>query len=166
MDTNNINSSYIEKMIEHIFLSEILKESWVKFNIKINVLRPEVDDSGYDLILECQGISQYIQLKSTINEKTIIPTVNSKLFKKKEFAVILIKVNKEEMIFKEYYYYADKNISVENLKSATKNKANTDGVKKERPNTKKIPRSKFVKLNSIPELLEKSFPDIQKNSSK
>lgn len=160
MNANSTDSSYIEKMIEHIFLSEILKVSWVQFKIKINILRPEVDDSGYDLVLECQGKTQYIQLKS-LNEKTKKPTVNSKLFDKKEFAVILIDVDKEKMSFREYYYYADRNISVANLKSAKHKKANSKGIKNERANIKEIPRSSFVKLNSIAELLEILFPDIK-----
>ncbi len=59
MNSYSIDSSYIEKMIEHIFLSKILRVSWALSKKKINVLRPEVDDSGYDLVLECQGVTRY-----------------------------------------------------------------------------------------------------------
>lgn len=165
MDTNSKDSSYIEKMIEHIFLSEILTKAWVKYKKKISIIRPEIDDSGYDLILECEGIMSFIQLK-TSNEKIKPQKVNEKLFKKKEFAVILIIVDKEKMMLENYYYFADKNISVVNLKPAKHTKANSKGIKTERPNIKEIPRSGFVKLNSIQELLEKLFPDIKKSSSK
>lgn len=164
MNSYSIDSSYIEKIIEHIFLSEILTIAWKMSKKKINVIRPEVDNSGYDLILECNGIMKFIQLKSS-SENIKKQNINSKLFEKKEFAVILAIVDKEEMNIKEYYYYADKNIVVTKLKSAKHNKANSKGVKTERPNIKEIPNSGFVKLNSIMELLEKLFPDIKENNS-
>jgi hypothetical protein len=44
------NSSYREKLIEHLFVAELLKLSWLHHRCAIEVAKPEVDNSGYDLI--------------------------------------------------------------------------------------------------------------------
>ena len=57
-------SLFREKMFEHAFLSEILQAAWLRRQI-VNVLRYDVDNAGCDLILECEGVSRHIQLKSS-----------------------------------------------------------------------------------------------------
>src|SRR5260370_21808431 len=43
-------SSFREKLFEHIFVSELLQEAWTKHRQMIDVLRSEVDNAGYDLV--------------------------------------------------------------------------------------------------------------------
>ena len=45
-------SSFREKLIEHLFIWELLKLSWKKGNCEIEISKPEVDNSGYDLLAE------------------------------------------------------------------------------------------------------------------
>ena len=60
------HSSYREKLLEHLFLAELLQVGWFKNpQRRVAVVRPEVDDSGYDLLLECSGVRRYVHLKST-----------------------------------------------------------------------------------------------------
>ncbi|MCA1706608.1 MAG: hypothetical protein LC808_26435 [Actinobacteria bacterium] len=42
-------SRTVEKLMEHIFLSEILQECWFHRRQVVEVLRAEVDAAGYDL---------------------------------------------------------------------------------------------------------------------
>lgn len=55
-------SSFREKMLEHIFISEVLQEAWLKYGRTIEVLRSGVDSSGYDLVLEYNSIVRHVQL--------------------------------------------------------------------------------------------------------
>ena len=90
------HSSYRERLLEHLFLAELLQVGWFRGpERRVDVVRPEVDDSGYDLLLECGGLRRYVQLKS--NKKASAPTVNVKLASKEGgcVVIILVKVPKE-----------------------------------------------------------------------
>ena len=52
-------------MAEHVFIVELLQEAWFGFGKTVEVLRPEVDNGGYDLALECNGIIRHCQLKNS-----------------------------------------------------------------------------------------------------
>lgn len=73
-------SKTVEKLTEHIFLAEVLQECWFRRRKPVEVLRSEVDASGYDLVLEVDGTIRHVQLKaSRMGAKTIRQTINSKL---------------------------------------------------------------------------------------
>ena len=79
-----LESSFREKMLEHIFLSKLLQEVWRRRNTidiaTAAILRTEVDNVGYDLLFECETVSRYIQLKSSrYNSKKRTQTVNAKI---------------------------------------------------------------------------------------
>src|SRR6267154_2513024 len=58
-------SSARENLIEHVFLGELLRGLWRKNVRDLEVLRPEVDNGGYDLALEFRGLIRHMQLKSS-----------------------------------------------------------------------------------------------------
>lgn len=71
-------SSFREKMLEHVFISEVLQETWLRHGRTIEVLRSEVDSSGYDLVLEYNGIVRHVQLKgSRADSATALQKVNT-----------------------------------------------------------------------------------------
>lgn len=63
-------SSFREKLLEHVFVSELLQEAWLGRRQTMEVLRSEVDAAGYDLVLECGGTIRYVQLKGSRAEVT------------------------------------------------------------------------------------------------
>lgn len=65
IDPNTYQSSYREKLIEHLFVGELLRFAWLEKQAELEVARPEVDRSGYDVILEAGGIVRHVQLKSS-----------------------------------------------------------------------------------------------------
>ena len=65
MDKNFLKSSYREKLIEHLFIGEILKLSWASDQCSIEVSKPEVDNQGYDLIIENNSFLRHVQLKTS-----------------------------------------------------------------------------------------------------
>ncbi|MEC5211274.1 hypothetical protein RCH20_002357 [Psychrobacter sp. PL15] len=58
-------SSFREQLIEHLFISEMLKLSWKKGDCQLEVMKPEVDSAGCDIVLEHSNIIRHIQLKSS-----------------------------------------------------------------------------------------------------
>jgi hypothetical protein len=79
------NSSLREKIIEHLFVGELLRTLWQRGARRVELLRAEVDAGGYDLVLECNGIIRHIQLKSsyrgTKSERPNIRVVSKSDFK-------------------------------------------------------------------------------------
>ena len=45
-------SSFREKLIENLFIWELLKLYWKKGNCEIEIAKQEVDNTGYDLLAE------------------------------------------------------------------------------------------------------------------
>jgi hypothetical protein len=58
-------SHYVEKLMEHVFLGELLQECWFHRQRVVEVTRAEVDAAGYDVILEADGVIRHVQLKAT-----------------------------------------------------------------------------------------------------
>jgi hypothetical protein len=80
MSKHSEHSSYREKLIEHLFIAELLKLSWQKGDCQLEVAKPEIDYSGYDLIIEANRIVRHVQLKAAyIGGKTSRQKVHTKL---------------------------------------------------------------------------------------
>ena len=58
------HSSYRERLIEHLFVGEVLRTLWLSGISEVEVLKSEVDGEGYDLVLECRSVVRHIQLKA------------------------------------------------------------------------------------------------------
>jgi len=90
------HSTYREKLIEHIFISQLLQAAWLSRRMMIDVLRSEIDASGYDLVLECEGVVRHVQLKSSRwNSTTDSYDINTKLAKKPAGCAVLILVRED-----------------------------------------------------------------------
>lgn len=55
------HSSFREKLIEHLFIRELLKLSWLQGDCSLEVAKPEVDNRGYDIVVERDGVVRHIQ---------------------------------------------------------------------------------------------------------
>ena len=54
-------------LIEHLFVGELLREAWRNEVAFVEVLKPQVDDAGYDLVLEAKGTARHLQLKASFH---------------------------------------------------------------------------------------------------
>ena len=68
MAVHSEHSSNREKLLEHLFIGEVLRCLWRKGIATAEFLRPEVDSGGYDLVIDCNSILRHIQLKSSHRE--------------------------------------------------------------------------------------------------
>lgn len=157
-------STFFEQMIEHVFISEILQEAWFRHGKIIEVLRSEIDASGYDIVLACNGFTRYIQLKtSKPNSKISSQKINIALSEKPSGCVIWIlreepkKECAEQRMELSYLFFGDKTgkplASLEHFRVGKHTKANSKGLKSERQSIRVIPKSNFVKVPDTKELL-------------
>jgi hypothetical protein len=52
--------------MEHVFISELLQHRWFIDQDRVEVIRPEVDADGFDLVLEANKHVRHVQLKSRV----------------------------------------------------------------------------------------------------
>ena len=168
--TNNqsdyLESSFREKMLEHIFLAEILQGVWLcrdktdKRNT-VEMLKPEVDSAGYDLVLEYGGVRRYIQLKSSKSDsKKRTQTVNSRLANKAGGCIVWLFYEETEEGVKLRYWFYGGHPSMRPIlgnKLGKRTTANARGVKPRRLNTCVINKTDFKELCGVDELIYKLF---------
>lgn len=159
---HNEHSSYREKLIEHLFIGELLKLSWQKYDCGLEVAKPEVDNSGYDVLAECFGIVRHIQLKAShIASSTASQKVHVKLADKPSGCMVWIIFDEDLLTFKHFLFYGDSAgepfPSIDTLKVAKHTKGNKDGIKAERPSIRVIKKGQFKVIPTMDELYNLLF---------
>ncbi|HEY0016643.1 MAG TPA: hypothetical protein VGC13_10005 [Longimicrobium sp.] len=82
-DEHSLHSSYREALLEHLLAGEIMRSLWLSGVHRMEVLKPQVDDGGYDLLMEANGIVRHIQLKASHRfSSTAQVSVNLRLLEK------------------------------------------------------------------------------------
>ena len=162
MTQHTENSSYREKLVEHLFVAELLKFAWLHHDCSLEVAKPEVDNSGYDLIVEAKGVVRHIQLKTSIvGGKTAVQKIHTKLAEKASGCVVWIYVDEGTLSLGPFLYFgaeAGKPLpSLADRKVAKHTKGNKDGVKAQRPNVRVIPKGIFTPIESIENLYGRLF---------
>ena len=156
------NSSYRERLLEHLFIGELLKISWVSGNCELEVSKPEVDRSGYDVIVEANGIIRHMQLKTSfIGSSTKSQKIHVSLGNKPSGCVVLIHFDKDSLRLGPYLFFGgnpgEPLPSLANHKVAKHTKGNSQGLKAERPNIRTVPNSSFIKIGNIEQLYVQLF---------
>ena len=162
MSKHNEHSSYREKLIEHLFIGELLKLSWLKHDCGLEVAKPEVDNSGYDVLVECYGIVRHIQLKTShLGSSTSQQKIHIKLADKPSGCMVWIIFNEDTLKFDHFLFYGDKAGEplpcLDDLKVAKHTKGNSDGIKAERPNIRVINKGQFLTVRTVEELFNLLF---------
>ena len=164
--TDYQESSFREKMLEYLFLTELLQEAWLKRGrTTIDVLRPDVDRAGYDLVLKSGSVTRPVQLKSSrLGATTNRQTVNVKLANEPGGCIIWLFFNEvddggEERIELSYLFYGGGPQDRPNLgnRSGKHVKANAQGIKTDRPNTRQINKNSFEEVKGVSQLFDKLF---------
>lgn len=160
-----LKSSFYEQLVEHVFISEVLQEAWFRFGKTVEVLRSEVDASGYDVVFDCNGCLRHVQLKtSKIGGKTARQKVNVALSEKPSGCVVWIFRNEDQVAHRmclQYLFFGGEAgqplPSLDGLQVGKHTKGNKDGVKAERQAIRVLPKRRFEKIDSITELVNRLF---------
>jgi hypothetical protein len=159
-----LKSTFIEQLVEHVFISEVLQEVWYSFGKTVEVLRSEVDASGYDVVFECNDILRHVQLKTSMpNAKVAGQKVNLALAEKPSGCVVWIKRHEDDESRRmklSYLFFGGKpreRLSLAGFKVAKHAKANARGIKTERPAIRVVPKSQFEEILTTEKLVEQLF---------
>ena len=136
-----LKSNFFEQLVEHAFISELLQEAWFRYGKTVEVLRSEIDTSGYDLLLECNGVIRHVELKTSGTEaRRSFQNINMVLAQKPSGCVIWIvreENETENRVNLKYLFFGNAPgeplSSLETFKIAKHTKGNAKGFKKERP---------------------------------
>ena len=162
MDQHYLKSSFREKLIEHLFIGELLKHSWFEDGCSLEFAKPEVDNQGYDLIAEQNGIIRHIQLKTShLKARTAKQKVHIALSSKPSGCVIWVFFNEQSMEVGPFLFFGSSAglplPSLDGFNVAKQTKANAEGIKTERPEIREIPKGQFRKYETVQEIYELLF---------
>lgn len=162
MEEHYLNSSFREKLIEHLFVGELLKLAWQSKNYSLEVSKPEVDNSGYDLILEAKGVLRHVQLKSTfIGGKTSRQNVHISLSKKQSGCVVWVYFDESTLNLGPFLLFGgnpgEPLPDISAMKTARHTKGDAGGYKAERPNIRTVNKGSFKSYDSVESLFQALF---------
>jgi hypothetical protein len=162
MNKHSEHSSYREKLIEHLFIGELLKISWKDGDCQLEVGKPEVDNAGYDVIIENNHAIRHTQLKASyVGSKTSRQKIHVKLAEKASGCVVWIYFDDETLDLGPFYFFGGEPgqplPSVSDLKVARHTKGDQHGYKANRPNIRELNKSEFRKCDSLREIYETLF---------
>jgi len=160
-----LKSTFYEQLAEHVFISELLQEAWFRFNAVIDVSHSEIDASGYDLLLECNGIIRHVQLKtSDVTARASKQKVHISLAAKPSGCVVWILRNHDPRTNRlnlNYLFFGNEPgkplVISGQFKVAKHTKADSRGIKKERQNLREVPKSRFQRVSDTNHLLRLLF---------
>jgi hypothetical protein len=157
MSQHFLQSRYREKLIEHLFVGELLRHSWRNHGCSLEIARPEVDNGGYDLVDEEHDVLRHIQLKAArLGAKVATQKVHVGLGNKPSGCVVWIFFDEETLSLGPFLFFGGRAgepiPDLSELKVAKHTKGNAAGVKAERPNIREVPRRRFQKYDSVEEI--------------
>jgi hypothetical protein len=158
-------SSLREQILEHIFISEVLKAMWRMGYRDMEVLRSEVDNAGYDLVLAHRGIIRHVQLKASyVDARTAHQTVHMALAEKPGGCVIWLRFDPETLALGPFLWFGGRPgeplPDIGSMPVARHAKGDAKGVKKERPNLRRVSRASFSQFDTMKQLIVELFgPD-------
>lgn len=160
-ESHSAHSSTREKVLEHLFVGELLRCLWCKGTRDIEVLRSEVDKGGYDLVLEANGVLRHVQLKSSHRAaRTREVGVNTALARKPSGCVIWVQFDPATMELGPFLWFGGgpgSPLPPLGDRVGRHTRGDREGRKAERPDIRLLPRSRFATLPTIDEVVGELF---------
>jgi hypothetical protein len=149
-------------LLEHLFAGEVMRHTWLSGSRRMEVLKPQVDDGGYDLVLEARNIVRHVQLKATFKgSRSRGWAVNVALSTKPSGCVVGLLFDEVTLQLGPFLWFGGtpgKPLpDLSQFKVAKHTKGNAHGLKAPRPGLRVVPRSAFVPIATIGELSECLF---------
>jgi len=146
-----------ENLIEHVFLGELLRGLWRKNVRDLEVLRPEVDNGGYDLALEFRGLTRHVQLKSSYRgARRAEVTASVKLLERPSACILWLFFDPETLSLGPFLWFGGapgEKMPALGETVARHTKPNAMLKKADRPAHRIIAKSRFASLDSIDDVI-------------
>lgn len=159
---HSLLSSYREALLEHLFAGEIMRHAWLSGLRRMEVLKPQVDGGGYDLVLESKSVVRHVQLKATFRTSTVRRfTIHTGLSRKPSGCVICMHFDQETLELGPFFWLGgapgEQLPDLSRFPVARHTKGDSKGVKNPRPNLRVVPRSAFERVDDVALLAAKLF---------
>lgn len=155
-----------EKLLETVFLADLLQHCWFDRAEVVDVMHSSVDAFGYDLALECGDVLRHVQLKSRRPESTTRDVkVNIELARRPSGCVIWLEWSQDMQsngrVHLDYWWFGgEPGQPIPDLgdRIARHSKGDATGKKKERPNIRLVGKKRFDLLEGgVEELAVRLF---------
>jgi hypothetical protein len=93
-DRHFTHSTFRERIVEHVFVGDVLRTLWRLGVSDVDILRSEFDAHGYDLVMSRGSIVRHVQLKTQAAGKV---SVSRALAEKPSGCVVWIGLNKDTL---------------------------------------------------------------------
>jgi hypothetical protein len=149
-------------LLEHLFTGEVMRHVWLSGVKRLEILKPQIDDGGYDLVLEANAVVRHIQLKATFRGSKVARfNVNSGLALKPSGCVVVLLFEPSTLKLGPFLWFGaapgEPLLPLKAYPIAKHTKGNAEGVKLPRPNVRVLPRAAFESIATLPMLAERLF---------
>lgn len=155
------NSTLREKVLEHVFLSDLAKALLLRMRVPLEVLRSEFDAHGYDVVIEAAGVVRHVQLKATRRGgKRASVDVSRSLAKKPGGCVVWFAIDEATLEIGPFWWLggaAGDPLPALMGKSTRHSRGNSAGEKAERSGLVEVAKGGFAPVATIEELVEQMF---------
>lgn len=159
--THFLDSGLREKVIEHLFVGDLLCCLWHQGVRDIEVLRAEVDKAGYDLVLEANGIMRHVQFKASYRgAKTARVGIHTDLARKPGGCVIWIWFDPDSMELGPFLWFGGepgKPLPPLGDRVGKHTRGDSTGNKAERANIRMIGKGQFSALSTMDSVAQALF---------
>jgi hypothetical protein len=159
-DRHFTHSTLRERIVEHVFIGDVLRALWRRSVIDVEILRPEFDAHGYDVVMSRGAIVRHVQLKTQAAGKI---SVGYALAEKPSGCVIRICLNKDTLALGPFMWFGGApgeplpDISLYPHPRRTTH--NAMGMRPARKNHHQLPPSAFTRLQTLDEVIVRLFGD-------
>ncbi len=159
--SDSAHSSFRETVLEHRILGELLRRLWLT-GTHAELLRPSVDDAGYDAVIVANGVTRHIQFKASYSgAKTSRQCVGLALSRKPSGCVIWMVFDQDTLEFTHFRWFGgapgEPLPDIEHLRVAKSTRGDSSGAKPERVRMRVVPRSQFVVVDTVSALVDRLF---------
>lgn len=159
-----IHSTLRERIIEHVFIGDVLRILWRHDIVDVEVLRSECDAYGYDLVF-CRGpLVRHIQLKSQGRKKISTVSVGRALAEKPSGCVIWIQLDPGTLELGPFRWFGgppgERLPDISAYPNPLHPRHNKAGQRPPRRNHHEVPLSAFQQLRTIDELVVRLFGEL------
>lgn len=157
MTKDTHQSVYRERMLEHLLVSQLLRFAWLRDDAQLEVMKPEIDRTGHDIVFEAHGVIRHAQLKtSATTAKTARQKLHVDLASKPSGCVIWTRFNAITLELGPFLFFGggagEPLPPLDDLPVAKHTKGDATGRKAERPNIRVLSKGRFKELATIEEL--------------
>ena len=156
--SHSLESSLREKVLEHLFVGDLLRCLWCRGSRDIEVLQTEVDHGGYDLVLESNGFLRHVQLKASYRSaKTSRVGININLAKKPSGCVIWIRFDPDSMELGPFLWFGGRPgdpLPPLGDRIGKHTKGDRTGLKAERPNIRMLNKGQLSALSTMDDVVQ------------